>query len=180
MRLTREVLRNAFMDQLKERNLKVQFEKNNYFILTNGDDLNRIVGVKLINQGMFNREGHGSRNGNVVNGIGHFLFTFPKWEDKYDFFVFAFLNTKDRAIEFVIVPNEVLRSRFVNQNRIFTGGKKSELTLWIMPDRSVYDVTNISIEGEWYFINGRMADGGEMEYSTYLNNWNVLIDSFTE
>ena len=175
MRLTREVLRNAFIDQLKERNLKVQFEKNNFYILTNDDDRNRIIGVKLIYQGMFNKEGHGSRNGNTVDGIGHFLFTFPKWEDKFDFFVFAFLNTKDRAIEFVIVPNEDLRIRFLNQNRILTDGKKSELTLWLMPDRCVYDVTNISIEGEWYFINSRMIDGTERDYGKYLNQWNGLV-----
>jgi hypothetical protein len=129
---------------------------------------------------MFNKERHGSHNGNTVDGIGHFLFTFPKWEDKFDFFVFAFLNTKDRAIEFVIVPNEDLRSRFLNQNRILTGGKRSELTLWLM-DRSVYDTTNLSVEGEWYMLSkgsgGRMADETDMDFTPFSNRWNSLTDS---
>ena len=60
MQLTREVLRNAFIDKLKERNLKIQFEKNSSYILTNGDDRNRIIAVKLIYQGMFNKEGPGN------------------------------------------------------------------------------------------------------------------------
>lgn len=127
---------------------------------------------------MFNKEVHGSQNGNKVDGIGHFLFTFPKWEDKFNYYVFAFLNTKDRAIEFVIVPNKDLRSRFLNQNRIFNGGKKSQLTLWLMPDRKVYDTTNLSIEGEWHTLSkgsgGRMADGGELDYTEYLNNMQIL------
>jgi len=182
MQLTRDVLRNAFLDQLKERNLKVQFEKNNYYILTNSDDRNRIVAVKLIYQGMFNKEGYGSHNGNIVNGIGHFKFLFPKWQDKYDFFVFTFLNTKDRVIEFVIVPNEELRSRFLNQNRIFIGGKKSELTLWLMQDSCCYDTTNLSVEGEWYTLSkgsgGRMADGTEMDYTRWLNYWEDLKNCF--
>ena len=181
MQLTREVLRNAFIDKLKERNLKIQFEKNSSYILTNGDDRNRIIAVKLIYQGMFNKEGPGNHNGNLVNGIGHFLFTFPKWKDKFDFFVFAFLNIKDRAIEFVIVPNEDLRSRFLHQNRIFTGGKKSKLTLWLMADRRVFETTGLSMEEEYYFLSsgsgGRMADGGEMDYTGFLNSWDILNTS---
>ena len=181
MQLTKEVLRNAFIDQLKERNLKVQFEKNNFYILTNSDDRNRIVAVKLIYQGMFNKEVHGSHNGNILNGIGHFKFFFPKWVDKFDFFVFAFLNIKDRVIEFVIVPNEDLRSRFQKADRIPAIGKKAELTLWFMPDCSVFDTTNISVEGEWYMLSkgtgGRLANGSEMDFTGYLNNWGDLSES---
>jgi hypothetical protein len=134
---------------------------------------------------MINKEVLGSHNGNIVDGIGHFLFTFPKWVDKFNYYVFAFLNTAIREIEFVIVPNYILRSRFSRQNRIFTGGKKSELTLWLMQDRKVYNATDLSVEGEWYCLSTGnsgfcMADKTEMDYCSYLNNWNELIDSFTE
>ena len=116
-------------------------------------------------------EVHGSRNNNTINGIGHFNFTIPNWEDKINFYVFALLDTTERNIEFVIISDEVLRNRFRNQNRIPFGGKKAELTLWLMPNKSVYDATNISMEGEWYFINDNMAEGDEMDYSHGLNNW---------
>ena len=100
---------------------------------------------------------------------------FPNGIDKINFYVFAFLDTNERNIEFVIVSDEVLRNRFQNQNRIPIGGKKAELTLWLLPDRRVYDATNISMEGEWYFINGRMIDGTERDFSKYLNHWNGLV-----
>jgi hypothetical protein len=54
-----------------------------------------------------------------------------------------------------------------------------------MPNRRVYDATNISMEGEWYFISigiagSRMDDDTEIDYSSYLNNWTGLVDSFSE
>ena len=52
-----------------------------------------------------------------------------------------------------------------------------------MPDRRVYDVTNFSGgESEWYWLSkgsgGRMADGEDMDYTGFLNNWKVLSESF--
>ncbi len=180
MLLTKEVFKNAFIQALKENDLSLYIQKNNHFILIHGEDSSRIVAVELICSTKINPEAHGSRNNNKINGIGHFNFTIPKWHDKINFYVFALLDSVEKNIEFVIVSDEVLRSRFKNQNHIPVSTKKAELALWLMPNRSVYDATNISIEGEWYFINGRMADGGEMDYSSYLNNWSGVIDSFTE
>ena len=89
------------------------------------------------------------------------------------------LNTANNEIEFVIVPDVELRNRFQNQNRIPTGAKKAELTLWLFPDRKVYDTTNLSMEYGYFSLSsgsgGRMADGGEMDYSGDLNNWGYLL-----
>jgi hypothetical protein len=180
MLLTKEVYKNAFIQAVKANDLNIYFQKNNHFILIKGDDSSKIVAVELICSIKIDIEAHGSRNNNTINGIGHFNFNIPKWEDKINFYVFALLDSVERNIEFVIIPDEVLRSRFQNQNRIPVGGKKAELTLWLMPCRKVYDATNISMESEWYFINGNMAEGGEMDYSSYLNNWTGLVDSFSE
>ena len=180
MRLTKKVYKNAFIQTLKANDLSIYFQKNNHFILIKGNDSSRIVAVELICSTKNNPEVHGSRNNNTINGIGHFNFTIPKWEDKINFYVFAFLDTNERNIEFVIVSDEVLRNRFQNQNRIPIGGKKAELTLWLIPNRNVYDATNISMEGEWYFLDGSGLLGGEMDYSSYLNNWNGIIHSGTE
>ena len=174
MRLTKEVFKNAFIEALKTNDLSIYFQKNNHFILIKGNDSSRIVAVELICSTKNNPEVHGSRNNNTINGIGHFNFTIPKWLDKVNFYVFAFLNTSEKNIEFVIVPDEVLRTKFQNQNRIPASTKKAELTLWLMPNRSVYDATNISMEGEWYFINGNMAKGSGMDYSQDLNNWSEI------
>jgi len=45
----------------------------------------------------------------------------------------------------------------------------------------IYDKTNISFEGEWYWhsdsAGGRMADESKWDYSTYLNNWDGMINA---
>lgn len=174
MRLTKDVYKNAFIETLKEKGLNIYYQKNNHLILIKGDDSSKIIAVELICSTKINLEIHGSRNNNSINGIGHFNFTIPKWEDKINFYIFAMLNTVERNVEFVIVKDEVLRSRFQNQNRIPVNSKKAELTLWLMPNRNVFDATNISMEGEWYFINGNMAEGGEMDYSQDLSNMSEL------
>jgi hypothetical protein len=118
----------------------------------------------------------------MINGIGRFKFTIPKWEGKVSYYLFAFLNSPKRKIEYMIISDEVLRARFQNQNLISTGGKKAELTLWMMQDRNIYDVTNITGgEGEWYMLSksvgGRMADGTDIDYTGFLNNWKGVIDA---
>ncbi|BBE17584.1 hypothetical protein AQPE_1740 [Aquipluma nitroreducens] len=55
-----------------------------------------------------------------------------------------------------------------------------EVTFWLMPDDCLYDCTNISAEGEWFFLskgaNGRMADDIDWNYTPFLNNWQLLVN----
>jgi hypothetical protein len=106
--------------------------------------------------------------------------TFQNGRKRQIFTFFAF--PVNNEVEFVCVSDEVLRSRFQKLNRIQTGRKKAELTLWLMPDGCLYDCTNISAEGEWYHlssgVDGRTADDSEWDYTKYLNNWQELVESF--
>jgi hypothetical protein len=58
---------------------------------------------------------------------------------------------------------------------------KADLTLRLMPDGRVFDKTNTSFETEWYWhsegAGGRMADDSDWDYSSYLNNWDGVIDA---
>jgi len=181
MLLTKQVYRSSFYEKLREFGLTVYSSRNNFFILIKGNDSSRIVCVEFVSSEMVKSEIHRSPNGNILSGIGRFKFTIPKWEEKVNYYIFAFLNTPNREIEYVIVPNAVLRNRFQNQNRMPEGAKKAELTLWMMPDKRVYETTCLSMEGEYRFLSsgsgGRMADGGDMDYTNYLNNWSGVIDS---
>lgn len=169
--------KTAFLNHLKEHDLSVYFYRNDHYILIKGEDSSRIASVKLICSTQINPVVHGSHNGNEISSIGHFKFTIPKWEDHYNFYVLAFVNATKTDSEFVIVSDEILRSRLTKLNRIPASGK-TEMTLWLMPDQCVYDCTNISVEGEWYYlskgIGGRMADGTELDYSKYLSNWDSI------
>jgi hypothetical protein len=47
-----------------------------------------------------------------------------------------------------------------------------------MPDGCLYETSNISVEGEWFWlskgVNGRMADGESNDFTQFLNNWDAL------
>ena len=174
-------IKSAFLKTLREHDLNVYFNRNNYFILIHGNDSSRIVCVELICSSKIIPEVHGSHNNNAITSMGHFKFTIPKWEDKITYYAFAFLNTENHNVEYAIIPDKVLRERFIKQKRIPDSTKKAELTLWLMPDNRVYDTTDLSMEGEWYLlssgVNGRMADGTDWDYSEYLTNWNLIVET---
>jgi len=176
-----KAIRSDFLEKIKEYNLNVYFNRNNYFILIQGNDSSRIVCVELICSTKVIPQVHGSHNNTSVTSIGRFKFNIPKWEDKIHYYVFAFLNTENHNIEYVIAKDEILRNRFQKRNRIPQNSKKAELTFWLMPEHKVYDTTNISIEGEWYWlsggVNGRMADGKDMDYSECLNNFTAMVEA---
>jgi hypothetical protein len=184
MLLTKKVYRTIFLEALRQNGLTVYFNKNNFFILIKGNDSSRIVAIEFVTSTRVKQEIHSSPNGNILSGIGRFKFTIPKWENKINFYVFAFLNTPNREIEYVIVSDEVLRARLKNRNHFPEKGEKAELTLWMMQDKKVYDTEDLSIEGEWYLLSpgsgGRMADGTDMDYTEYLNNLKSLNDSLIE
>ena len=177
----KKTIKSDFRRILKEYNLTVYFNQYNHYTLIHGHDSSRIVSVELVCSTKIDLLLHGSHDNNVVDGIGHFIFTIPKWEEKINFYIFAFFNTEIQTIEYIIVPDEVLRKKYQRLNRLPVGSKKAELTLWLMPDNKVYDTAKISIEGEWYWLSrdadGRMADGTQEDYSEYLNNWEGMVEA---
>jgi len=178
MPITKKDFKSAFNEAIEKHGLTVYFNRNDHYVLANGKDSIRIISIEFVCSTKIVPILHGSHNNNKLDGIGHFKFTIPNAEDQIDYFVFAFRNTIDQKIEFVIVPYAVLLNRFQNQNRIPIGSENAELTLWLMSDKTVYDTTDLSIEGEWYMLSGtrgRMADGTGMDYTEFLNNWNYLL-----
>jgi hypothetical protein len=178
--MDKRTFKTAFKTVLKRLDLTIYLQQGNHYILIQGNDSSRIVCTQLICSTKIDPILHGSHNDTEILGIGHFKFFIPKWEDKINFYVFAFPVNEE--VEFVCVSDEILRSRFGKRNRIPTTRRKAELTLWLMPDTTLYDCTQISIEGEWYYlskgIGGRMADGGIIDYSKYLNNWDGIRCSY--
>ena len=171
MPLTKIDFKNALKKAIYKNDLDVIFEPNDtYYLIRNNES---IISTQLLISSKINIARHGSHNGNETHGIGVFKFDLPTQDLKPDYFVLAFENTKTGRAEFVIIGYDDLVQRLMKRNRLKKNN--AEVWLWLMSDHFVYDCTNISIEGEWYFISngagGRMADGTEMDYSGYLNNW---------
>ena len=96
-----------------------------------------------------------------------------------DILVFTIPNIVNNQTEFIVIPNQEFLKRHFKINPGSIRRKRVGLVLWIMDGGCAYDATNISPEGEWFFlsegVNGRLADGTEIDYSKYLNSWRRLI-----
>ena len=121
---------------------------------------------------------HGSKNGNDIQTIGLFKFKFPSSRRKPDIIVFVFNNESKNKAEFIIISLDEFIRRFIKNHPGSKQQKNIEMVFWMMEEGSVYDTTNISDEAEWYFlskgVNGRMADGTDIDYTSFLNNWTKL------
>lgn len=124
------------------------------------------------------RQVHGSKNGNDVQAIALFKFKFSSSQRKPDILVCVFNNERKNKPEFIIISSNELLRRFIKNHPRSKQQKNIEMVFWLMEDGYVYDTTNISPEGEWFYLSqgvkGRMADGTDIDYTGFLNNWPKL------
>lgn len=174
-----KLFKYALRQALNENGFTANFEGDNELYMDHKCLNCRILSLLLIISYDIDINIHGSHHNNKTDGIGVFRFNMPTGDQIPDYFIFAFENMVNGKAEFVTIKYSDLVEHLSKRNRIREN--KAELWLWLMPDRSVYDATDISIEGEWYNLikgsGGRMADGEEMDYTQWLNNWDCLTDS---
>ena len=51
-----------------------------------------------------------------------------------------------------------------------------KMMIYALSDNLILDATDISAEGEWYFVGGRMGENTKWDLSRYLNQWDTIID----
>ena len=165
---------SALKAALKNKNLKVISEADDLFVIENRNK--STFKLQLICSEPFDVEMHGSHNGNIVDGIGVFDFEWTNADNMPGYIVLAFENLINENIEFVIIAASELLRRLTAIKRI--AGSKAYFWLWMMDDRRIYETTNISLEGEWYFLSKgirRVADGKDTDFSECLNNWSEVL-----
>jgi hypothetical protein len=178
MPLAKKTIRNALIQLLNDKGFTFTFEGVDDFYMIQRNPESRHISYQLVISGKTTIKTHGSHNGNKIDGIGVFRFDFYTGKPLPDYFIFGFENRVTGSAEFVNVSYSELLDRLTKRSLLKEN--KVEMWLWLMPDRSAYETTFIGFESEWWHINGRMAEGGEMDYSSYLNNWNELIDKLIE
>lgn len=121
---------------------------------------------------------YGSKNRIPIQAIGIFGFKQSLFDQSPDFHILMFQNNYNQRIDYIIIPNDELIKRLSLNSFVTEHPKSMRLVFWLMPDYSIYNATNISPEGEWFHlskgIGGRMADGTDMDYTPFLNNWEQL------
>jgi len=180
MPLTKKVVKTALHEALNENGFSIVFERNDVFNLLHNNDESRIISIRLIISKEIDFDVHGSHNRNDLAGIGVFRFSLPTGTSKPDYFILALENKLTVKPEFIIIKYSELVDRLTRNRQLIN--YKAELWLWLTSDRSVYDATNISLEGEWFWIRkgfgGRMSDGTEWDYTRNLNDWKDMCDYF--
>lgn len=167
-----------FEKKITELGFSFQCNTDGSYILYKNKDTNRIINTKLILSEPVDEVIHRSRNNNKIHAIGLFKLRLSTVVKEQDFLVLAFQNRKKQCVEFIIITKNELLRRLSLKHRISTENRIIDMLFWLMPDNNLYDCSDISVEGEWYFLSkgvtGRMADGTEWDYSEYLNDWEGL------
>jgi len=171
-------MKDEFEKKIIELGISYQCNTDGLYILYKDNVTNSILNAQLIFSEPIDESKLGSRNGNVIQSIGYFKLNLPTEVKDQDFLILAFQNTNNHCVDFLIIPRIELIKRLKKKYRTSTDSREIEMVFWLMPDNHIYDCSNISVEGEWYFlskgVNGRMADGSEWDYSKFLNTWDGL------
>jgi hypothetical protein len=177
--MNKQIYKTAFKEALKRHDLTLIGDIHSNYTVQRGSNENDLLSIKLICEKSSDPLIHGSHNGNEIKTTARFKFQVPRWEYVVDYFVFAFVNTETKDVDFIIVNESDLRKRLDNMNKRPYNEKKFDFVFWLMPDGGLYETSKISVEGEWYWlskgVNGRMADGESNDFTECLNNWDCIV-----
>ena len=173
------ILKKEFEKKVTELGYIFSNHREGFYILQveNGGD--QLKSIQLIGSQPSKELLHHSKNGNDIQVVGVFKIKLPPDGQEPDLFIFNFGHPFKKQAEYLIIPKEEFKRRFLNKNLGYNLGKRVEIVFWLMPDGCVYNTTHLSPEGEWYFLskgtNGRMADETDMNYTMFLNSWRNMM-----
>jgi hypothetical protein len=173
-----KAFKNEIEEKLTELGLSYSIHNDDLYTITSQNGVGTHIKVQLVSSLPPVKEIHGSKNGVEIQAIGLFKFTFPLYGNEPDLFIFTIPNFIKNQADFLIIPKGELWRRLASKMPCVARRQRIEIVFWLLHDAFTYDATNISAEGEWYFlskgVNGRMADNTERDYSLYINNWRLV------
>jgi hypothetical protein len=167
--------RSHLFTELHKRGITIVQERNGLISLSSGDDDQKTIFVRIVDSQSRIIKVYHSNNKSPVKAIGVFQIPISSYTQP-DFYILTFSNKTDGKTEFVIIEHKELFRRLELFNHGYTSEDTFLLVLWLLQNNRLFDVTNIGIEGEWYFIAGGMAIGTNMDYTSSLNNWGLMIN----
>lgn len=172
---TPNIYKEIFLSKVAELRYTVLQECDNTFSLNLNEVRSREIKIRLIVSEPIIERIHGSKNNTKIKAIGFFKFKFSPEGLEPNFYAFAFTNTPDKKVEFVVIPCTELKNRLDLKKCNTNNDQKFELVLWILPDDYIFETTHIGAEGEWWFIAGGMAKDTHWDYTKFRNSWDSLI-----
>ena len=173
MNCINEIFRKTFEDTLDEHGNSYQQYADNIYSIAPKNKPDRITIAKLIGSEPIDEKRHGTKNDTEIKAIGYFRFKLSSEGIEPNFYIFAFSDYSDHRVEFVIIPFSELKSRLNKRKCITDKDQDTELRFWLLSDDLVFE-SNFGAEGEFWFVNGRMAKNTVWDYTPYLNWWDSL------
>ncbi len=172
---TDDLFRNAFEKTLLEHGFSQTNNMENIYQLSWNNNPDQVVTAQFLVSEPIDELIHGSHNGNKIQAIGYFKFRLPPpGVSEPEIFIFGFHNLPNDCVEFIIIPTNEMKRRLRSRNRSKNEDQIIELQFWLMNDNTVFQTKDFSGEGEWWLINGRMAEDTDLDYSEFLNNWDGM------
>lgn len=165
---------------MSDNDISIDNENEGYLELSHQNHSGRFVTAQYLMSLPVNRNIYGSKNNTPIDTVARFLIPNLGMKSPPNFFILPFHNPKRGKLDFAVVPSQIVIERKFNKHQSNLDNTLVEIVFWLLDDDCLYDCTNISIEGEWFFLskgrNGRMADYTERNYTPFLNNWRQLFD----
>jgi len=166
---------------LVDNDISIVFENEGFLELSHPSMPDVIITAQFVTLSPVDINIHGSSNNTPIDTIARFEVPDIEKKSSPNFYIFPIHNTKRGKLNFAVVPSRKLIEKARHMFETEITKPPFELVFWLMPDDCLYDCTNISFEGEWFFlskgINGRMADEHtDWNYNPFLNNWKLLTD----
>jgi len=92
--------------------------------------------------------------------------------------IFSFQNETSGKTEFMIVKTSDLINKFTELSKLPNCNGSYKMMIYALSDNLILDATDISAEGEWYFVGGRMVENTKWDLSLYLNRWDEIFNHF--
>lgn len=171
-----------FVKKLKEHGFSYQWLHDDFYILSRSDDEGHKIKVQLISAEPVLEVLRMSPNGNKLQAVGSFKLILMNIIKDNDIFIFAFENTTNRCVEFIIISSIEFKRRLTESYRLSTDNPIINIVFWLLADgyndNKLYETTDVGIEWEWYFLSkgeiGRIVDNTDLDYTEFLNNWDKL------
>jgi hypothetical protein len=165
---------------LVDNDITIVSENEGSFELFHFSKPKKVITIQYVMSLPVNKHFHGSSNNTEIDTIARFEVPDVEMKSPPNFFVFPIHNTTRGKLNFAIVPSQTVIERTHLRHKNDLIKSPNEIVFWLMPDDCLFDCTNISAEGEWFFmskgIKGRMADNTDSNYTPFLNNWQLFVD----
>ena len=88
------------------------------------------------------------------------------------------MNEVSGRTDFLMMDSSDFPVKIVDKRRAPAKDGSFEMEIYALEGNLVYDTTDISAEGMWYYVGGKMGDTIGMDITCNLNRWDKISDFF--